>query len=293
MSAAVAELAPYLVESGAYGALRRFRRNRLAVLGAALVAIVLTAALVGPIIAPYDPAEGDILAKHQGPSLAHPLGTDFLGRDQLSRILHGARTSVSAAVVLMFVIMAVALAVGVAAGYAGGLMDVALMRLADVVLAFPTLVLALAIAGFLGPGLRNALIALAVVWWAGFARIIRGQVLAVRGRGFIEAAEAAAGTQWGIVRRHVIPNVASTVVVLATLDIGAVVLALAGLSFLGLGIQPPDAEWGRMLFDAKPYLERQPLEMAVPGCAIAVTVLAFNLLGDGLRDALDPSGGGF
>jgi peptide/nickel transport system permease protein len=171
------------------------------------------------------------------------------------------------------------------------MIDATLMRIVDVVLAFPTLVLALAIAGFLGPGLNNALIALTLVWWAGFARIIRGQVLAVRSRGFIEAAIAAGGTRWGIIRRHILPNVASTVIVLATLDVGAIVLALAGLSFLGLGVQPPDPEWGRMLFDAKPYLQRQPLEMMVPGAAIAVTVLGFNLLGDGLRDAFDPSGG--
>jgi peptide/nickel transport system permease protein len=191
----------------------------------------------------------------------------------------------------MVVIVSVSSAIGVVAGFLGGLVDAALMRIVDVFLAFPTLVLALAIAGFLGPGLDNALIALALVWWAGFARIIRGQVLAVRSRGFIEAAEAAAGTRFGIIRRHVIPNVASTVIVLATLDIGSVILALAGLSFLGLGVQPPDPEWGRMLFDAKPYIERQPLEMIIPGAAIALVVLGFNLLGDGLRDAFEPSDG--
>lgn len=287
----LAELSPYLAESGAQGAWRRFRRNRSALLGAGIVGLVLIAAALGPEMAPYDPTAGEIVEKHQGISRAHPLGTDFLGRDQLSRVLHGARTSVFAAIALMGVIVTIAVVVGVTAGYLGGMVDAVLMRIVDVVLAFPTLVLALAIAGFLGPGLRNALIAIAVVWWAGFARIIRGQVLAVRSRGFIEAAEAAAGTQVGIIRRHILPNVASTVIVLATLDIGVIILALAGLSFLGLGMQPPAPEWGRMLFDAKPYLERQALEMVVPGCAIAMTVLGFNLLGDGLRDALDPSQG--
>lgn len=281
-----AELAPYLEESGARGVWLRFRRNPLGLVGAGIVGIVVLAALIGPSVAPYDPTEGDILEKHQGFSAKHLLGTDYLGRDQLSRILHGARTSVISALALMGGIVAVAVVVGVIAGYSGGIVDAVLMRIVDVVLAFPSLVLALAIAGMLGPGLRNALLALLCVWWADLARIVRGEVLAVRSRGFIEAAVAGGGTRRSIIARHVVPNVASTVIVLATRDVAAIVLALAGLSFLGLGIQPPAPEWGRMAFDAKPYLERQPLEMAVPGAAIALTVLGFNLLGDGLRDAL-------
>jgi peptide/nickel transport system permease protein len=286
-----AEFAPYLEASGRRGAIRRFRRNGLGWLGGAMVGAVLVMALVGPAVAPYDPAEINVLEKHRGPSSDHLLGTDFLGRDQLSRLLHGAQRSVLAAVGLMAVIIVVATVVGLSAGYLGGVVDALLMRIVDVVLAFPSLVLALAIAGFLGPGLENALIALAGVWWAGHARIIRGQVLAVRNRGFIEAAEAGGGTGLAIVRRHILPNVASTITVLATLDVGVIILALAGLSFLGLGAQPPAAEWGRMLFDAKAYIEVQPFEMVVPGVAIAVTVLGFNLLGDALRDALDPAGG--
>ena len=284
------ELSPYLIETGARGALRRFVRNRLAVLGAAIVTGVIFAALVGPWIAPYDPINGDILDRHQGFSAAHPLGTDFLGRDQLSRLLHGARASFFAALGVTIAVITIATIVGVTAGYCGGAVDAALMRIVDMLLAFPSLILSLALIGFLGPGLDKALIAMIAASWAGFARIIRGQALAVRGRAFVEVAECAGGTAPSIIRRHILPNVSSTIVVLATLDIGGNILAFAGLSFLGLGLRPPAPEWGRMLFDAKPYLDRQPLEMFVPGCAIALTVLGFNLLGDGLRDALDPHG---
>ena len=218
------------------------------------MACVVFAALFGPWIAPYDPINGDILDRHQGFSRAHPLGTDFLGRDQLSRLLHGARASFFAALAVTVAVITIATVVGVTAGFCGGGVDAALMRFADMILAFPSLILSLALIGFLGPGLDKALIAMTIASWAGFARIIRGQVLAVRGRSFIEVAECAGGTAPAIIRRHILPNVSSTIVVLATLDIGANILALAGLSFLGLGLRPPAPEWGRMLFDAKPYL---------------------------------------
>jgi peptide/nickel transport system permease protein len=269
--------------------MRRYRTSKTGAAGAIVVVIVIFAAVAGPYISPHSPIDGEIVDKHQGPSLHHPLGTDFLGRDQLARVLYGARVSVFAAIGLMTVTILIALVVGLTAGYLGGAIDAILMRFVEMVLAFPSLMLALAVAGFLGPGLRNALIALGAVWWAGFARIIRGQVVEVRQRDFIESAVAIGATRPGIVLRHVLPNISSPVVVLATLDIGQAILALAGLSFLNLGIQPPNAEWGRMVFDAKPYLERQPMEMFVPGAAIAITVLGFNLVGDALRDALDPS----
>lgn len=257
--------------------------------GALLVGLVVFAAVAGPALSPYDPLRAELTERHRGVSLEHPLGTDFLGRDQLSRVLYGAGPSVFSALGVMGATLLIALVIGVTAGYLGGLVDAVLMRFVEVVLSFPTLILALAVAGFLGPGLQNALIALVIVWWAGFARIIRGQVLAVKAQQYVFAAEALGASRSGIVRRHVLPNIASPVTVLATLDVGQVVLALAGLSFLNLGIQPPDAEWGRMVFDAKPYLERAPLQMAVPGAAIAITVLGFNLLGDAVRDALDPT----
>lgn len=257
--------------------------------GAAIVLVVLFAAVFGGLVAPHSPTDSEIVDRHQGPGLSHPLGTDFLGRDQLSRVLYGARPSIFSAGGVVVVTVAIALLVGLAAGYFGGLVDVVLMRIVEVVLAFPSLILALAVAGFLGPGLRNAFIALIAVWWAGFARIIRGQVMALRNQPYVEAAESLGASRWAVIVRHILPNITSPVTVLATLDIGHVVLAFAGLSFLNLGIQPPDAEWGRMVFDAKPYIERAPLEIAVPGFAIAITVLGFNLLGDAIRDALDPT----
>jgi ABC-type dipeptide/oligopeptide/nickel transport system permease subunit len=258
-------------------------------LGLLLVGIVMLASFAGPWISPRSPIDGDLLERHQGPSVDHPLGTDFLGRDQLARVLHGARASVVAAVGLIAATVLIAMVVGVTSGYFARWVDALLMRVVDIVLAFPTLLLALAVAGFLGPGLRNALVALLAVWWAGFARVIRGQVLTLRSREYITAAVATGASDIRIITRHVIPNLSSTVTVLATVDVGSAVLALAGLSFLNLGIQPPAPEWGRMVFDGKPYIERQPLEMLVPGAAIAVTVLGFNLLGDALRDALDPA----
>ncbi|MFN0094115.1 MAG: ABC transporter permease [Dehalococcoidia bacterium] len=264
-------------------------RTKAGLAGATLVALVLFAAVAGPWIAPASPVDGDLAARHLGPSWGHPLGTDFLGRDQLARVLFGARTSVLVAILVMAVTVTISVTVGVVAGYFGGFIDALLMRIVDIVLAFPSLILALAVAGFLGPGLRNAVIALCAVWWAGFARVIRGQVLVVRASDYIEGATAIGAGHARIVLRHVLPNITSPVSVLATLDVGQVILALAGLSFLGLGIQPPAAEWGRMIFDAKPYMERQPLEMAVPGAAIALSVLAFNLLGDAIRDSLDPT----
>ena len=187
--------------------LRRFIANRVGALGSIIVVGVVLAAIVGPALSPADPIDGEIAEKHQGPSLAHPLGTDFLGRDQLARVLHGARASVFSALALMAVTIAISVVVGVTAGFLGGVVDAILMRLVEVVLAFPSLMLALAVAGFLGPGLRNALIALGAVWWAGFARIVRAQVLSLRSREFIQAATALGATRTDIVRRHILPNI--------------------------------------------------------------------------------------
>lgn len=266
--------------------MRAVLRRPAGIVGFGFVLVALATALVGPVIYAGSPTEGDLTLRHLGFSLAHPLGTDFLGRDQLARIVHGARTSLGVAVLVMVLTITIAVIVGVTSGYVGGLVDAVLMRTTDVVLAFPTLILALAVAGLLGPSLHNAIIALVAVWWSGLARVVRSEVLSIRSRGFIEAAVASGGTAPAIAVRHVLPNIAPTVLVLATLDIGAVIGALAALSFLGLGNQPPAPEWGRMLFDAKPYLEQHPLEMMVPGCAIVVTVIGFTLLGDALRDVV-------
>lgn len=285
-----ADLDIFLADGGAGGVWRRFRRNPTALVGAVIVGVVVVLALIGPFVAPADPLSGGLGDRLAGPRPEHLLGTDALGRDQLSRLLHGARTTVLLALGMIVVITAISTAVGVVAGYLGGVVDAGLMRVTDAVLAFPSLVLALAIAGFLGPGLDNVAIALVTVWWAGSARIVRGQVVALRGRGFMDAAVLSGGRRGGIVRRHVLRHVVGVATVLATQDVAALVLAIAGLSFLGLGAAPPTPEWGRMLFDAKPYLAIQPLVALVPGVAITITALGFTLAGDGLRDALDPQG---
>lgn len=265
--------------------IRAALRRPSGAVGLVLVGLALLAATLGPALYGASPLDGDLENRHHGVSKAFPLGADFLGRDQLARILQGARTSLGVGLFVAGVTVVIAVAVGLVAGYAGGIVDSVLMRTADVFLAFPSLVLALAIAGLLGPSLRNAVIALIVVWWSGLARVIRSEVLAIRRRGYVEAAESAGGGPVTIALRHVLPNVSSTIIVLGTLDIGAVILALAALSFLGLGNQPPAPEWGRMLFDAKPHLQSHPLEMLAPGGAIVLTVLGFMLLGDALRDA--------
>ncbi|MGH3696854.1 MAG: ABC transporter permease [Pseudonocardiaceae bacterium] len=285
-----AELAPFLADAGLAGVWRRFLRNPAAVAGGVIVVLVVALALFGPLLAPGSPIDGELGDRLAGPSGAHLLGTDALGRDQLSRLLHGGRTTVLLAAGMMAVTALIAVLVGLVAGFLGGVVDAVLMRLSDIVLAFPSLVLALAIAGFLGPGLTNMALALVAVWWASLARVVRGQVVALRGRGFMDAAVISGGRPTGIVARHVLRHVLGVVTVLATHDVAVLVLAIAGLSFLGLGASPPSPEWGRMLFDAKPYLATQPLVALVPGIAITLTAVGFTLAGDGLRDALDPTG---
>jgi len=264
--------------------MRRLLRRPAGLVGLVLVVGLMTVAVLGPALVTRSPTTGELTERHLGLSRDHPLGTDFLGRDHTARLIRGARTTLGAAVVVVAIALAIALAVGVVAGYAGGITDSVLTRMTDVALAFPSVLLALAIAGFLGPGLRNAMIALVATSWSRQARIIRAVTLSIRRRGYVDAAVASGGTPLAVVRRHVLPNLAPTVIVLATLDVGVVILSLAALSFLGLGNPPPAPEWGRMLLDAKAYLESQPLEMLVPGAAIAVTVLAFTLVGDALRD---------
>ena len=264
--------------------IRGLLRRPAGIAGLVLVAGLLAVSLVGPLVVARSPTAGELTDRHLSPSRDHVLGTDFLGRDHATRLVHGARTSLGGATVVVAAAMAIALVVGVTAGYVGGAVDSVLTRMTDVGLAFPSLLLALAIAGFMGPGLRNALLALIAVTWTHQARIIRAETLAIRQRGFVEAAVASGGKSLAVVARHVLPHLAPTVIVLATLNIGVVILSLAALSFLGLGNPPPAPEWGRMLFDAKPYVDSHPLEMLVPGATIAVTVLAFTLIGDALRD---------
>ncbi|WP_273835850.1 nickel transporter permease [Halococcus sp. PRR34] len=257
--------------------------------GVIVVFAMLVFAVFGPIVSPYGPAEQDLLSRLQPPSLAHPLGTDQLGRDVLTRLSHGARLSLGIAIAVTTVRLVVGTVVGLVAGYAGGWVDEALMRLVDTLLAFPGIVLALVIAGVLGPSLVNVMLALAVVGWASYARLIRSSVLSVREREFVTASRLVGRSRIHVTARHLLPNVVAPVVVLGTLDIGGVILGTAGLSFLGLGAQPPTAEWGTMLASGRPYLRQAWWLVNAPGGCIMLTVLGFNLLGDSLRDRLSPA----
>jgi peptide/nickel transport system permease protein len=262
-------------------------RNRAAVVGCVIVFAVVFIAITAPWLTPYDPDElvgGTFLP----PSSEFLLGTDNLGRDMLSRLMYGSRASIGASALATAVIVTIGITVGAWAGYSGGWVDSILMRIVDILLAFPSLILALAVVGVLGPGLRNMLIAVASVAWASYARLVRGMVLEIRERPFVQAAIALGGNRRFIVMKHIIPNIISPVIVLATLEMGILILTIAALNFLGLGVQPPTSEWGAMLNQGKNFFQRAPQVMIYPGLMISITVLGFNLLGDGLRDVLDP-----
>jgi peptide/nickel transport system permease protein len=268
---------------------RQLIADRTTLLGLAIIAVVLVVALAGPLIAPYDPNAQNVLNQFKQPSTHHWLGTDQFGRDELSRIVLGARVSVLTSLAVGAAILAIGVLIGTVSGLAGGLLDGAIMRAVDVLLGFPSLLLALAVAGTLGPGLFHLALAMTAVWWVDYARIVRGLVLSVKEQPYIESARALGMTRGRLVLRHVLPNIASPVIVLATLQTARLLLALAALSFLGLGVGPPTAEWGAMLNDGKNFLDTAPQLMLYPGLAITVTALGFNLLGEGLRDLLDPT----
>ena len=268
--------------------LRLLRQNRVAMIGLLIVTMMVSMGVFGPLIAPHDPNAQIKGRRLESPGQEFLLGADNLGRDLLSRLLHGARLSIGMAALATIFIVTIAVFVGALAGYAGGLVDDLAMRVADVLLAFPGLILALAIVGILGPNLVNVIISLVLVVWAGYARLVRGLVLEAREKLFVEAALAIGAGQSRILLRHIIPNVISPVIVLASLEMGTLILAIAGLNFLGLGVQPPTAEWGSMLNQGRLFFQSQPQLMIYPGIMISLTVLGFNLLGDGLRDLLDP-----
>jgi peptide/nickel transport system permease protein len=266
----------------------RISRDRLVFVALVLIAVFVIAAVAAPIIAPDDPNAVDAIRRLEGPSRTHLLGTDNLGRDLLSRLVWGSRWSLGTVSLATVLIMSIGVAVGIVSGYYGGLADEVLMRVVDVLLAFPSLLLALAIAGLLGPGIMSVIIALVSVWWASYARIVRGLVLSMRDRDFIASARALGGGNAHIIFRHVLPNVLPSIAVLATLEMGDLILAVAGLGFLGIGVQSPVAEWGTMVNEGRSFLLSAPQLMIYPGIAISLAVIGFNLLGDGLRDALDP-----
>jgi peptide/nickel transport system permease protein len=263
----------------------RFFANKVAVAALAFVLLVIVVAIFAPVLAPYSPTQ-NFPKINSGPTKGHWLGTDDIGRDILSRIIYGARISMQAAFMIVGFALIVAVPIGLIAGFFGGRTDSILMRMMDALFAFPPLVLALTVAALLGRSLLNESIAIAIVFVPGFVRLIRGQVIAVREEQFIEASRSLGAGPWRMIRRHIFPNVASPLIVQVALALGYALLAEAGLSFLGLGVQPPSASWGSMLSEAYQFIFTDTWPLIVPGVAIALSVLAFNLVGDGLRDAL-------
>ena len=260
-------------------------RARPGLVIAALLGVLLLAA---PAVAPNDPHAVAAERRLEGPSPAFPLGTDHLGRCTLSRLVHGGRRSVASAAIALTLIVTIGVSVGALSGYLRGAVDAVLMRVVDVLLAFPALIPALAIVGMLGPGSGHVLAGIVAVWWAGYARIVRGLMLSAREQPFVEAARALGAHDLSLVVRQILPNVLPPVLVLASVEMGSVLLAMAGLSFLGLGAQPPTPEWGAMINDGRPFLLSAPQLMIYPGIAISLVVIGFNLLGEWLRDRLDP-----
>jgi peptide/nickel transport system permease protein len=269
-------------------AARRLARDRAAVAGLLVVAALVVVALLAPAIVPYDPNDQSFRIKLEAPSPEHLLGTDEFGRDVLSRILVGTRVALGVGIVPVVIALLIGVTLGLVAGYFGSRVDQVIMRVIDVLLAFPWLLLAIGIMAILGPGIQNVVIAVAIVYIPAFARIVRGSVLSIKEKEYVEAARAMGQPNTHIIFRHVLSNAWAPIIVLATLSIGQAIIYAAGLSFIGLGTQPPDADWGVMLTSGREYLRDAPWLGFFPGLAILITVLAFNLFGDGLRDALDP-----
>jgi peptide/nickel transport system permease protein len=287
MSAVLPAIAPREA-TPARRALRRLIRRRGAMLGLAIVVIFVVLALFAPWIAPYDPIATSWSAVRKAPSMQYLFGTDEIGRDVLSRVVWGARASLLAGLVSVSISMALGVPVGLLAAYVGGWTDSLISRFTDAMLAVPFLILAIALAAFLGPSLSNAMIAIGVSATPIFIRLTRAQVLAMKVEDFVEAARAVGNPHWRIALRHILPNVLPPLIVQASLAIAAAIIAEASLSFLGLGQQPPAPSWGSMLNTAKNYVDNAPWMAVWPGLSIFLLVLSFNLLGDGLRDALDP-----
>ncbi len=265
--------------------------NRMAMAGAAIILIWIVVALAAPLIAPFDPLAQRIDDRLSPPSLTYLFGTDELGRDVFSRVVHGGRISLPVGLVVILFAMVVGATVGATAGYAGGVFDLLIMRLADITLAFPSIVLALAIASALGPSLRNAVIAMILVWWPEYARLMRGQVLSLKNNEYVTAARVIGVPGWRILFRHILPNAIGPIIVKASLDAGSAILTIAALSFIGLGAVPPTPEWGAMISMGR-FKFYQWWLTAFPGLAVLTVVLGFNFFGDGVRDAFDPRTGG-
>jgi ABC-type dipeptide/oligopeptide/nickel transport system permease subunit len=265
-----------------------FLGRKVVILGAAIIAVLVLAALLADVISPHDPYRQNLRESLQQPSPAHLLGTDALGRDTLSRVIYGSRTSLAVGLVSTLIGAVVGMALGLLAGYYGGILNTLIMRFVDALMAVPSLMLALAIGAALGGGLTNVMLSLGISIVPTYARLMRGQVLTVKQQDYIAAGEVIGGSDLRIMLWHILPNCLSPLIVLITLNLGAAILAEAGLSFLGLGINPPGAAWGAMVNDGYRYLMTNPVLSFAPGLCVMLVVLAFNLVGDGLRDALDP-----
>lgn len=253
-----------------------------------LTLVLVGAACAGRWIAPYDPTMTDFTQSLKPPDSIHLCGTDKLGRDVFSRILVGAGTSFALTFLMVLIVTVIGTTTGVISGYLGGIIDQVLMRLTDVLLAFPGSVFAIAVAGILGAGIFHTILALAFVWWTRYARMSRGMVRRLKNKDFLCAARFAGARDWQLIVKYILPNILPQITVMAALDVGSMMLSLAGLSFLGLAAQPPAPEWGYMLFESRQYMQVAPWMMICPGAAILLTVIVFNLLGDSVRDLLDP-----
>ena len=276
-------------QDGVREKLRRMaRQNKLAAFSAVLIALVLLLAVFAPLVAPYGEAEQDVLARLQPPSAAHWFGTDELGRDVLSRILYGSRLSLAIGILPSVISLVIGIVLGLLAGYFGGWADYVIMRLADVMLSVPSLLLAMVVMYTLGSSTVNLFVALSMVGWASVARVVRSQTLSLKESEYVEAAQSIGVSRFNIMRRHILPNCVPSLIVLFTLNVPAAILSESSLSFLGIGAQPPAASWGLMVNQSKQFLFTKPWLALAPCVAIMVVVLAFNFLGDGLRDVLDP-----
>ena len=268
--------------------IKHIKRSRSATLGTIIILLLIIAAIFAPILAPYDPIETNVEDRLMKPCIEHPLGTDHLGRDVYSRLLYGARISLTVGIVVVGISALIGVILGIFAGFYGGLTDSTIMRLVDAFLTFPSVFLAIVIAGVLKPGLVSVIIALIVVGWTKYSRVGRGSVLSLKEKEFVESARSLGVHDRYIMFRHIFPNIITPIIIVATLGMADAILSLASLSFLGFGPQPPTPEWGAMLNAGRPFMQTDPHLMIFPGLAIMILVLGFNLLGDGLRDILDP-----
>lgn len=267
---------------------RRLRKSRTAVFGIIIIILFALIALLAPYVAPYDPLEQNFIKSFRPPSREHLLGTDEFGRDIFSRIIYGARISLQIGFIAVFISLVVGVSLGLTAGYYGGWIDMLIMRVMDLMLSFPYILLALVIMSILGPGIYNAMIAIGIVYVPQYARVVRSSVLSVKKKEYVLAAQALGANDFRIILKHVFLNSMAPIIIQTTLSIGRAIINAAGLSFLGLGAQPPTPEWGAMLSNGQDFLRNAPWIATFPGIAIALLVLGFNLVGDGFRDAFDP-----